>query len=149
MHLHSTVRGLVIRDHAILLTRVKGDDKTFLPGGHIEPGESASITVVRELQEEANLSVKVERLLGAVENGWTDNKGINTELCLLFLLSVNMDKSEKIDVIESQEPHIEYFWVTQEELSTANLYPIALRNWLINTQLNITLAEPAFWGTDL
>ncbi|MBP2702024.1 NUDIX domain-containing protein [Photobacterium lucens] len=149
MHLHSTVRGLIIRDNAILLTRVKGDTKTFLPGGHIEPGESASITVMRELQEEANLSVKVERLLGAVENGWTDNKGINTELCLLFLLSVNTDKSENIDVIESQESHIDYFWVTQEELLAANLYPVALRNWLIDAQLNITSAEPAFWGTDL
>lgn len=147
MHFHSTARGILISGDSVLVTRVKGDDKTFLPGGHIDAKESATTTVIRELHEEANLTVNIDCFLGAVENNWQIGKELNTELCLLFLLSSETESN--VDNIQSCEAHIDYFWLKKEDLVTSNLYPLALREWLISSQLDFTEPQPAFWGSDL
>jgi ADP-ribose pyrophosphatase YjhB (NUDIX family) len=64
-----TVRyqGAVVRDGAVLLIcqREHATNKTYwlLPGGRMEPGETPEVTVARELREETNLIVRVERML--------------------------------------------------------------------------------------
>ncbi|PQJ61996.1 NUDIX domain-containing protein [Photobacterium angustum] len=147
MHFHSTARGILINDDAVLVTRVKGDDKTFLPGGHIDAKESAATTVIRELNEEANLKVNIDCFLGAVENNWHIGQELNTELCLLFLLSSDADNN--LETIKSCEAHIDYLWLKKEDLVTSNLYPLALREWLMSSQLEFTKSQPAFWGSEL
>ena len=48
----------------ILLTRREDNNQWCLPGGGMEPGESASETCVREVEEETGLAVKIKRLIG-------------------------------------------------------------------------------------
>ena len=48
----------------ILLTRREDNNQWCLPGGGMEPGESASETCVREVEEETGLKVKIKRLIG-------------------------------------------------------------------------------------
>jgi 8-oxo-dGTP pyrophosphatase MutT (NUDIX family) len=48
----------------ILLTRRSDNDRWCLPGGHMESGESASETCVREVLEETGLDVEIVRLIG-------------------------------------------------------------------------------------
>ncbi len=58
--------GLIIRDHRgwILLEKRKDCGLWGLPGGKIEPEESAIKAAMREAKEETNLTIQVERLLG-------------------------------------------------------------------------------------
>lgn len=60
-------QGAVVKDDHLLLIRYREPetDHTFwlFPGGGIEPGESAEECVRREMVEETNLVVAVERLL--------------------------------------------------------------------------------------
>lgn len=63
--------GAVIRDAAgrLLLIRRRNEPGAglwSLPGGRIEPGESAAQAVVREVREETGLAVSAGRLLGVV-----------------------------------------------------------------------------------
>jgi 8-oxo-dGTP pyrophosphatase MutT (NUDIX family) len=51
------------REH-ILLTRRRDNERWCLPGGGIEPGESAAEGAVRETREEVGLDVRVKRLVG-------------------------------------------------------------------------------------
>ena len=48
----------------ILLTRRVDNGQWCLPGGGMEPGESAAEACVREVLEETGLSVRVKRLVG-------------------------------------------------------------------------------------
>ena len=62
-------QGAIVRDHHIMLLFGREDwgdgprEFWLLPGGGIEPGETAEEAVRREMLEETKLEVRVERLL--------------------------------------------------------------------------------------
>lgn len=79
-------QGAIVRDHHILLIRhqehTSGHDYWLVPGGGIEPGESEADCITREMREETQLEVRVERLL--FEEQWEeggDYQGAKTYLC--------------------------------------------------------------------
>ena len=55
----STARGIVIHNNRILLIERWRDGLHYftVPGGHVEPGETLELALVRELQEEASIEV--------------------------------------------------------------------------------------------
>ena len=64
---HTRCQGAIIRDHHILLIAHQehsSERKYWLvPGGGLEDGEDEVACVIREMREETNLEVRVERLL--------------------------------------------------------------------------------------
>jgi ADP-ribose pyrophosphatase YjhB (NUDIX family) len=86
-----TVRArAVIRDGEgrILFDRTHHPGKRafyWLPGGGVEPGETAEEAVRRELIEEASLVIRVERLLYLSENLFVESGEYRHEVILYFL----------------------------------------------------------------
>ena len=62
--------GVVIRDYRgwVLLEKRSDCGLWGLPGGRIDPGESVRETVIREVQEETGLTVKIGCLVGVYSN---------------------------------------------------------------------------------
>lgn len=54
--------------HKILLTRRADNGRWCLPGGRMEPGESAYEACIREWREETGLEVEIVRLIGVYSN---------------------------------------------------------------------------------
>ncbi|MDH6517647.1 8-oxo-dGTP diphosphatase [Streptomyces sp. SAI-135] len=52
------VAWILVRDGRVLVTRSHGRDRFYLPGGHREPGESDSETLVREIDEELRAAIR-------------------------------------------------------------------------------------------
>ena len=67
---YTRYQGLIIQDHKILLIRgyeiLTGISFWVIPGGHRESGELEEDCLVREMKEETNLDVRVEKLLDEV-----------------------------------------------------------------------------------
>lgn len=55
----TTARGVVIHNDKILLIERWRDDLHYftVPGGHVEPGETLELALVREIREEASIEV--------------------------------------------------------------------------------------------
>ena len=116
---------------------------TFLPGGHVEIGESVIATIERELQEEIGLSCTVNEYLGAVEHAWFHDGIHNFEINHLFKVSL-----KGIDPLinpESIEPHLEFYWIPINDLEKHNIQPYPLLKMIKNSSDIIG----AWWGSSL
>lgn len=62
--------GIIIKDNQILLMRrIKNGQEYFVfPGGGIEQNESMEEAVIRELKEEFDIDVKIDKLAFQIEN---------------------------------------------------------------------------------
>lgn len=122
------VRAAVVAGGQLLLVRKAGAAHTFLPGGHIEAGESAPQALARELCEELGVEVQVGRFLGAVEHAWADHGGTVHEVNLVFAASAAALRGPA--PISSREQHLEFSWQPLDRLADRNLQPWVLRDVL-------------------
>ena len=58
------VAAVILTTDGVLLQRRDDNGKWGLPGGGVEPGESVSVAIVREVREETGLEVRPLRLIG-------------------------------------------------------------------------------------
>jgi ADP-ribose pyrophosphatase YjhB (NUDIX family) len=63
--LRPSVAAIITNDDGHVLLQRRSDNGLWgLPGGGVEIGESVSTAIIREVQEETGLTVKIERLVG-------------------------------------------------------------------------------------
>ena len=119
------VRVIIQSQNKILLCKYKVRNYYFFPGGHIEFGESAEETLLREMKEELNLSLKKWVFIGTIENIYIENNQKHHEINLVF--------SAKIDKIntESRENHISFVLMDSNKFTQENILPIALKKAIL------------------
>lgn len=125
---HHLVRGIFIKDNQVLLAQAIGEKNTFLPGGHIEFGESAKDALLREIEEELDISCTVGNFLGLVEHKWERKGVLNCEVNQVFEVT---SKSLKVGISpKSRESHLQFFWCSEDDLDDCNLQPYPFRHLL-------------------
>ncbi len=118
-------RAVIRRDGQLLLARQRTRSWSFLPGGHVEPGERVEVALVRELAEELGTGARVASFVGAVEHGYVEDGVTHHEINFVF--DVAIDAAEPV----SQEDHLEFHWLPLDQLTEADVRPGALRNALV------------------
>ena len=114
-------RAVIRKDDEILLAHRIGESNTFLPGGHIEPGEYAKDALRRELAEELGLDSEIGEFVGVLEHKFTDRHGTTyEEVNLIFEASI------MVDIVTSVEGHLEFIWSSPNEFKTRDLLPSSL-----------------------
>lgn len=125
------VRGIFRHRGRVLLVRRVGTEYTFLPGGHIEPGEPAREALRRELLEETGCRVDPGPFWGAVEHRFRQGNQEIHEVNLVFL--VEPPPGLLRPQVVSREAHLEFSWYDVNSLTEANLQPTplctAIRCW--------------------
>ena len=118
--IETIARGVCVRDGKILLCRAKGGSTTYLPGGHIEFGETGRKALVREMAEETGLEVETGRFMGVVENSFLQHGKPHAEINLVYEMTlVDADAA-----VSAKEDWIEFLWCPLSELEGARLLPV-------------------------
>ncbi|WP_036687790.1 NUDIX domain-containing protein [Paucisalibacillus globulus] len=141
---HHLARGIIIKNNTILVAHAIGHRNTFLPGGHIEFGESAKDALIREINEELGMDCKVGTFVGVIEHKWMKQGVVNYEVNQVF--EVQCDDLLNIEIPISKESHIEFLWQHVEELEEHNLQPYPLTK-IIHRYLNGM--EKLYWASTL
>ena len=120
-HIETIARGVCVADGKILLCFPKDRSYAYLPGGHIEFGETGRVALVREMKEETGLDATATDLLGVVESSFVQKGEPHCEINLVYTMTV--EKVVKVEKVESQEDWICFDWIDCDEIDSVNLLP--------------------------
>ncbi len=115
-------RGVSIQEKKILLAYFRKEDYFFLPGGHVESGESVLLALEREIDEEINIKAQAHNVLSVFEHSWNDNGRLVHELNFLINFSCPQDTKPI-----SQVGHLDFVWLDAHEFKGVRFLPEELR----------------------
>ena len=81
-------RALILKENQILLCKTIGDRHYFLPGGHLNFGESAQRALSREIQEELGAKSEIGSLIEVCEHIYRKRGRKHHEINLIFEVKV-------------------------------------------------------------
>ena len=128
--IETIARGVCAADGKVLLCKAKGGSSTYLPGGHIEFGETAAEALVREMKEESGLDVEVGKLLGVLENSFLQHGEKHCEINLVYEMSLAPRRDGADAAVNAIEPWIEFEWRDIGDLASANLLPTEISKFI-------------------
>ena len=142
--IHKIARAVIIKGNHILLAfdprpepfhyYELGVQFYYLPGGHIEEGESPENALVRELKEELGLHGQIPGFLGTVEHIWSF-KG--DDVCCHthehnFVFTAEIQDLSPLIIPSSQEENVAFRWISLESLKEVDLRPEAIKNLILS-----------------
>ena len=141
-HIETIARGVCVIDGKVLLCLPKDRSYSYLPGGHIEFGETGREALVREMKEETGLDATAGDLLGVVESQFVQKGEKHCEINLIYEMRVPVPVTSSSQVtsssdelrVESQEDWICFDWVPCDRISSVNLLPVEMRDFLIRVR---------------
>lgn len=119
--IETIARGVCVCEGRLLLCKAKGGSTSYLPGGHIEFGETGREALVREMREETGRAVKTGRFLGVVENSFIQHGKPHAEINLVYEMRLEGTGDEVVAL----EDWIEFLWCPLADLDKARLLPEA------------------------
>jgi len=129
--------GVAIHNDSVLLHRANDEPFWTLPGGRAEHGESAEQTLAREMREELETDVHVDRLLWIVENFFEFGGLSYHELALYFAIRFPPGslplRADAFDRSDGSVPlRFKWFPVQREALAALPVMPPFLADGLTN-----------------
>ena len=123
-HIETIARGVCVADGKVLLCFPKDRRYAYLPGGHIEFGETGRVALVREMKEETGLDATAGELLGVVESSFVQKGERHCEINLIYKMGL-----EGLEGLESREDWICFDWVDCDKIDSVNLLPSEMRSY--------------------
>lgn len=127
--IENIARALVVHDEKLLVTRCLKKDggfsHAFLPGGHVEHGETVETTLKREFKEEMGIeTIVVGDYVATQENFYGKEENRAHEFNYIFL--AKFDGMNSKVPMKSIESHIAFAWCPINDLKSVDLKPEAL-----------------------
>ncbi len=138
------VCAIIVSEGKILAMRDERSPYFYLPGGRVKMGETAESAVIREVQEELGVTLKISRTLWLNQAFFTENVDQLRyhELCIYFLMDIsNTNLPERGRVFTLTEgKHIHIFeWLEFDRLKNEYFYPLFLKKEIYNLPNEFTL----------
>lgn len=138
------VCAMMIDNGRILAMHDERSPYYYLPGGRVKMGETAEHAVIREVQEELNITPKIIRPLWLNQAFFTEDvDGQNYhELCVYFLMDISntdiLSNGNRFTIKEQHHTH-DFEWLTFEQLKTEYFYPLFLKSEIFNLPDKFTI----------
>lgn len=126
--IETLARGVCVMDGQVLLCRNRKAGNVYLPGGHVEFGETGAVALAREIREEMGCAAKVGAFLGCVEHGFMQRNQAHAEINLLYAMRVPGLAPDRPP--PCCEAWITFFWHPLGRLASSKLEPAVLRRKL-------------------
>lgn len=147
-NIHVLSRAVMIDQDHILLCKTLDLELSFyfLPGGHIEHGESVKTALIREMLEETGTNCKIKRFLGCLEYSFEPG---HSSICHNhehnFIFEVESEELKRNRQIPQLEGHIELVWIPLDKLSKIDFRaePLVklIPEWLASSSANAFQSE--------
>ena len=151
-------RAVLVREGRVLLCRSVEHGYSYLPGGHVDFGESAQAAAARELMEEAGLRVSVGELALVTEATFSTRRKRHHEINLVFHVEPAPGTWESADPgtpppphppVPSLEPHLAFDWVDLAAMPETDVRPEAVRAWLATLGRGGASPATAEWVSEI
>ncbi len=126
------VCAVMISNNKILAMRDERSPYYYLPGGRVRMGETAEQAVIREMEEELNITPDIVRPLWLDQAFFTEDVDhLNYhEICIYFLMDISrtglLKKGECFSLTEGRHTH-GFEWLPFERLKDEYFYPLFLK----------------------
>ena len=141
--IENIARGVCVVDGKVLLCKPKGGSYAYLPGGHIEFGETGRQALEREIREEMGLESSAGDFLGVVESQFEQHGKPHAEINLIYRLTLKRSNAQTFKPSNAQtlkpsnsqtfpslESWIEFEWHDVADLDNVNLLPAEMKEYV-------------------
>lgn len=131
------VCAIMIFNNKILAMHDDRSPYFYLPGGRVQMGETAEHAVVREMEEELNITPEIIRPLWLNQSFFTEDvdKLNYHEICIYYLVDISgtglLDRGERFTLYEGSHT-LDFEWLAFERLQDEYFYPIFLKKSIFN-----------------
>lgn len=145
--------AILVKDDDVLLIHRACDGKEFwvFPGGGKKESESVEEAVVREVVEEASIRCKVVKLLYTHIYSDLGHKQFYY-LCKFISGKPKLGDFNELETMKNKDQSYEPVWMKIEDLSQKLVYPLEIRDWLIEdnrTSFHNTPRTATLYSTEL
>lgn len=137
------VNGIIIHNNKILTIKMKNNTSYCLPGGHVELGEDSRTAVLREILEETNSPVAIDKELAIVENFYIDKNNLQThEISFYYIVtpqSIHTIPLKNHFSIENDKKGLKthnFEWLDMSNLKDYDFRPTFIKDKLISKNFN-------------
>ena len=127
---HLRTAGIWIEEGHVLLESLASRDVWGIPGGGLEPDETAEAGCVREYLEETGIVMRVFGLALLHENFWRDGSTDRREYGFYFRVRPEDPSLHGRVPVVSCEPRLKFGWFRLDEVGTLDFVPFAMRSLL-------------------
>lgn len=126
------VCAVILKDGKILAMRDERSPYFYLPGGRVKLGETAADAVIREIEEELNITSRIVRPLWLNQGFFKEDvDGLQYhEICIYFLMDISdtplLSRGNQFFRQEGVHQHT-FQWLKYEQLQHEYFYPIFLK----------------------
>ena len=138
------VCAILLKDGKILAMQDERCPYYYLPGGRVQLGETAEHAIIREIEEELNITANISRPLWLNQGFFKEDvDGLRYhEVCIYFLLDASdTDLLARGDTFLRQEgKHQHTFaWLKYEQLQHEYFYPLFLKKKIFDLPQTFTI----------
>jgi ADP-ribose pyrophosphatase YjhB (NUDIX family) len=134
------VAGIIMHNNKLLIMKDEHSSYYYIPGGRVAMNELSEDAIIREIREEINVEVNVNRMLWVNENFFREENSDESyhEICFYYLLDMVdeqlINSGNEFVLNENGKHNLSFYWKDIEEIKDLYIYPLFIKKNILQLQ---------------